>query len=198
MGLAVIGAGFGRTGTRSLKMALEHLGFGPCCHGSEERHYKQEGEFWERIFNNLPVDWDGFFDGYRSAVDSPSCRLYRTLAEKYPKARIVLTWRDPTEWYESFRETILPMTSSLRGRQHISFLFGSSMPDRRSIISAYERHNAEVQRSIPEDRLLVYDVRHGWPPLCDFLSVPVPQIAFPQSNARADFARTLDDMLARL
>lgn len=198
MALSVIGAGFGRTGTLSLKLALEDLGFGPCCHGSDEHHFGQGAQFWERIFRREPIEWDQLFADYRSAVDSPTCKHYLELARHYPSAKVVLTERESDAWFDSYQDTILPMTASVQGKKHFSFLFGHIAPDRDSMISVYEQHNAEVKELIPRDRLLVYDVKQGWPPLCEFLGVPVPDRPFPRSNSRAQFAATIDGMLARL
>jgi hypothetical protein len=195
MALAVIGAGFGRTGTLSLKLALEQLGFGPCCHGSDARHLRQDPHFWERIFSGGTVDWEAFFSGYRSTIDSPSCKFYRQLAQHYPAARVVLTVREPNAWFDSYAETVLPMVSVAHGGAHFQFLFGDLPPTREALIAAYERHNAEVQRSIPAERLLVYDVQRGWPPLCEFLGVPIPDVEFPRSNRREEFPALLDRML---
>lgn len=198
MALSVIGAGFGRTGTLSLKLALEQLGFGPCCHGSEERHFRQGMGFWQRVFDHQPIDWDEFFNGYRSMVDSPSCKFYWELAQRYPLAKVILTWRESSAWFDSYQETILPMITSAQGRKHFSFLFGQGSPNRDSIISVYEQHNLDVQRLIPAERLLKYEIEHGWQPLCEFLDVPVPNTPFPRSNSRMEFATVIDQMLARL
>lgn len=196
--LAVIGAGFGRTGTLSLKLALEQLGFGPCCHGSDARHLRQGSDFWQRVFNREPIDWDEFFRGYRSTVDSPSCRFYLELAAAYPTAKVVLTVREPGAWFESYQDTVLPMIASTQGGKHYAFLFGDRPPERAAMIEAYEQHNAEVRRSIPADRLLVFDVAQGWAPLCRFLDVPVPAAPFPRSNPREDFPLLLDGMLEQM
>lgn len=198
MALSVIGAGFGRTGTSSLKSALEQLGFGPCCHTSDERHFRSGTDFWQRVFNRETVDWDEFFDGYRSTVDSPSCRFYLELAEKYPSAKVILTLRKSEAWFESYRSTILQLNSSAQGRRYSAFLFGRDSHDRDSMIAVYEKHNAEVQRLIPSQRLLVYDVEQGWAPLCQFLAVPVPAMLFPHTNRRAEFPALIDRMLGRL
>ncbi len=198
MALSVIGAGFGRTGTFALKTALEQIGLGPCCHGSDERHFGQSTDFWERVFNREPIDWDQFFLGYGSTVDSPSCKFYLELAQKYPAAKVVLTWREPTAWFESYQATILPMLTSSEDRRLFSFLFGGYRHDRKSVITAYERHNAEVQRLIPPDRLLVYEVRQGWQPLCEFLGQPIPDRPFPNVNARHEFSSQLDRIATQL
>lgn len=198
MPLEIIGAGFGRTGTSSLKLALEALGFGPCCHGSEERHFRQGMSFWERVFNDQPIDWDEYFEGYRSTVDSPSCRFYLQLAAKFPRAKVILTVRESGAWFESYRTTVLPMIRSSYGGRYSAFLFGGNSLDRDSMIAAYERHNSEVQQTIPPERLLIYDVERGWDPLCEFVGVPVPPEPFPYSNRRIDFASGIDRMIARL
>jgi hypothetical protein len=198
MALEVIGVGFGRTGTSSLKLALEQLGFGPCCHGSDERHFKDGINFWHRVFNEQQIDWDEFFEGYRSTVDSPSCRFFRELAEKYPSAKFILTLRESGAWFDSYRTTVLPLIRYAYGGRYFSFLFGGHLSDRDSIVSAYERHNAEVQRLIPSERLLIYEVERGWEPLCSFLDVPVPDTPFPYSNSRTDFPTTIDRVVERL
>lgn len=195
MTLAVIGAGFGRTGTHSLKLALEQLGFGPCCHGSDARHLQQHPNFWVELFSGRAIDWDAYFSGYRSTIDSPSCKVYLQLAERYPAAKVILTVREPNAWFDSYNETVLPMISSSGDGRHFHFLFGAVPPTREAIIAGYERHNSDVQRSIPADRLLVYDVQEGWPPLCRFLGSGIPEASFPRSNPREEFPSLLDQML---
>ena len=197
MTLSVIGAGFGRTGTMSLKAALDQLGFGPCCHGSEERHFAQGSDFWRRVFNGEPVDWDQYFEGYRSTVDSPSCKFYLDIARHYASAKVILTVREPDAWFESYGDTLLPLSTNRDGQRLFTFLFGCEWDDRDGIIAAYESHNTQVQRSIPADRLLVYDVKQSWNPLCEFLDVPVPDKPFPHSNTRAEFPLVLDKLLNR-
>jgi hypothetical protein len=149
------------------------------------------------VFAREPIDWDSFFEGYQSTLDSPSCKFYLELAEKYPAAKLILTLRDSTSWFESYKATILPMKSHPDGRQLLSFLFGGSFEERGAIIDAFERHNAEVQTLIPPERLLVYEVSQGWHPLCTFLEVPIPCAPFPRVNTRADFPAVLDKMLAK-
>jgi hypothetical protein len=198
MPISVIGAGFGRTGTFALKCALEHLGFGPCCHGLEERHFAQSSAFWRRVYNRESIDWDKFFDGYQSTVDSPSCRFYRELAEVFPNSKIILTVRDPVSWYESFCETVMPVMLARDGGKLFSYIFDGCKQDRQSMISTYERHNAEVQQVIPPHRLLVYHVQEGWEPLCQFLGVPAPSTPFPKVNVRTEFPLMLDRVLGQL
>jgi hypothetical protein len=95
MTLKVIGAGFGRTGTSSLKQALEDLGFGPCHHMTEVIAHPQQVPVWEAAMNGEPVEWEDVFHAYQSAVDWPSAAFYEPLMERYPDARVILTVRDP-------------------------------------------------------------------------------------------------------
>lgn len=215
MALQVIGAGFGRTGTSSLKAALETLGFGPCYHMAELLARPERVHHWEAAERGRPVDWDALFEGYRAGVDFPGYCQYRTLAEHYPQAKVVLTVRDPDAWYRSvlcttYRASPPPLRTALfalrlpfsvRLRRLLRALnlargvwrkdFGGRFENRDDALATYRAHLKEVRRVIPEERLLVYDVREGWGPLCDFLGVPVPEVPFPHLNDRASFGRSL-------
>jgi hypothetical protein len=104
--MKVIGAGFGRTGTMSLKVALEELGFGPCYHMIELFEHPEHVERWEAAVGGEPVDWEELFSGYQVTVDWPGAAFYKELSERYPEARVILTVRDPERWYESAWNTI--------------------------------------------------------------------------------------------
>src|SRR5947208_7864431 len=106
MAIQVIGAGLGRTGTLSLKAALEELGFGPCYHMIELITHPEQVVYWEAASAGQPVDWDALFAGYQAVVDYPGCRYYRELMRHYPEAKVILTVRDPETWYESCMATI--------------------------------------------------------------------------------------------
>jgi hypothetical protein len=178
--LSVVGAGLGRTGTMSLKLALEHVGFGPCYHMKEVfEHLDADVPMWDRAANGEGVDWDALFDGYRAGVDRPVSSFYRELAEHYATAKVILTVRNPNRWFQSFSETILhPLTEPLPDhlaawgtmvrKAILNRIFGGNVMDRAHVIACYKRHNEEVQRTIPPERLLVYDVAQGWEPLIDF------------------------------
>ena len=95
MALEVIGAGLGRTGTLSLKLALEHIGLGKCYHMSEMiAHLRTHLPLWVAAAKGQP-QWDAIFDGYRSSTDYPGCMFWRELVAKYPDAKVILTTRDP-------------------------------------------------------------------------------------------------------
>ncbi len=196
MGLSVVGAGFGRTGTRSMKAALEQLGVGPCHHMVEvfSRPWSEPG--WAAAVRGDDVELAPLLDGFRSCVDFPSCAVWRRLTDEHPAAKVVLTVRPAERWWASFDATIGPRlgggTSAREGgddlmsalRDHV---FGGRTDDRLAAIAAYEAHNADVIATIPEERLLVFDVSEGWAPLCAFLDVPVPDTEFPHSNTTEEF-----------
>ena len=200
MALKVIGAGFGRTGTASLREALETLGFGPCYHMFEIRDAPWRAGPWYRVSQGEPADWDAIYDGYASAVDWPTAAYYQSLHIRYPEAKFVLTVRDADTWYPSALETIYPVSRVLPGwvRRTVPVLrtvygmieaiiwegtFHGRFEDPEYAKSVYEAHNKAVQATIPAEQLLVFDVREGWAPLCDFLGVPVPEdVQFPHTN----------------
>ena len=199
MALQVIGAGLGRTGTMTLKTALEMLGFVPCHHMVEVFAHMEQAPFWLRAAKGEAVDWEEFFARYNASVDWPSAHFYAQLAERYPDAKVILTRRDPQRWYESMSETILkamaasgdgpaPDDHPMRFADIIiaEKTFGRDF-SAASVIAAFERHNAEVQRVIPADRLLVFEAAQGWAPLCDFLGVAAPAVDFPRTNSREEF-----------
>lgn len=192
MTLQVIGAGLGRTGTLSMKLALEKLGFGPCFHMTELITDFSRMPAWLQAAEGAP-DWDTVFDGFVATVDYPGCTYWRELAEHYPSARVLLTVRDPDGWFESTQATIFSQRSRamLAASPLADFFhkavwggFADRIEERDFMTAAFERHNEEVRRSIPEERLLVYEVGSGWDPLCEFLGVPVPADPFPHANSR--------------
>jgi Sulfotransferase domain len=206
MTLEVIGAGFGRTGTMSLKVALEELGFGPCYHMSEVFEHPEHIELWRAATQGKPVDWERIFGEYRATVDWPGCTFYNELLERNPNAKVILTVRDPQRWYESAYNTIYRMTGAFsspifylaslvmpraRGMKHARQMIvelvwerdlDGRFEDREHAIETFERHNEEVKQRVPPEKLLVYDVKEGWGPLCDFLGVDIPDQPFPHLN----------------
>lgn len=203
MALDIIGPGFGRTGTSSLKTALEHLGHGPAHHMFEVRDNAGQLPHWQALARGERVDWNSVFSGYRSQVDWPGARYWRELATFYPEAKIILTVRDPDEWYDSVEATILKLMAA-RGSiddPHLSGLvemahaivdqgeFTGRMIDRDFAISTFNRRTAEVKAAFPASRLLILDVREGWEPLCRFLGCGIPAISFPRLNSSRQFTQ---------
>jgi hypothetical protein len=202
MALSVIGAGFGRTGTLSLKGALEMLGFGPCYHMLEVMQHGFADKWYDIVTGGTP-DWEDVFRGYKATVDWPACNYYRELAALYPDAGVILSLRDPDKWYDSCRATIFrAMEMDVSGappavqrqlamarRLVIDNTFGGSVADRARAIAVYNAHNETVRRVIPAGRLLVFEPSDGWEPLCRFLGVPVPDAPYPKVNTTEDFQR---------
>lgn len=188
MSLEVIGAGFGRTGTESMKRALEMLGHGPCYHMYEVMPHPERYATWQAIYDGRQSpDWDQIFDGFRATVDWPACRYWRELAAHFPDAKILLTYRDPQSWYESMERTILPMLRDPERTEGMAprlrrVVFGGEVHDQGHVISVYKRHVEDVQAVFGADRLLTYELGSGWDPLCRFLGRDVPPAPFPTGN----------------
>jgi hypothetical protein len=206
MALSVIGSGFGRTGTKSLKEALEQLGFAPCHHMHEIVTHPEQVAHWQSIAAGQPVDWNDVFAGYQSQVDWPGSHVWRELSAAYPDARVVHTLRPAETWWNSYSKTIGKLMSTYRQiplPPHITAIldvwnrmvgdtvFSGRPNDRDTCIAAFNRNTQQVRDTIPADRLLVFDVAEGWEPLCRFLGVAVPATAFPHHNLRADFWEVL-------
>jgi hypothetical protein len=193
----VVGAGFGRTGTHSLKLALERLLGGPCYHmiellGRRER----DVPLWLEAAQGGGLDTAALLDGYRAIVDFPGCFFWRELAEAYPESIIVLSTRENSDvWWRSASRTIfdgldrglpgplvMEMWNVLSQRS-----FTEQYTDREQAIAAYELHNADVRANAPGDRLVEWQPGEGWAPLCAALAVPTPDEPFPHTNSTDDF-----------
>ncbi len=197
--MQIIGTGVGRTGTYSLRIAINQLGLGPCFH-------------MEDVIHNMPVlvplwndalsgnaDWDAIYDGFASAVDWPTAGFFRELAAAYPSAKFILTLRSPESWADSFGSTIYTL---LAGRDQappemrdwlemsVAVISRTGFPgglDRDALIAGFVAHNDAVRAAIPAQQLLEFEVKDGWGPLCDFLGVAAPDEPFPRSNDREEF-----------
>lgn len=196
-GLKIIGAGFGRTGTLSTKVALEELGFGPCYHMTELFHKPGAEEQWEAVVRGEPVDWHTLFAGYQATVDWPACAYYKELMRVYPDAKVLLTVRDPERWYESVRTTIYYGSQSrIAESSHARMVndlvwqgtFNGKVEDKDYAIAVFNQHIEEVKQYVSPANLLVYNVKEGWEPLCAFLKVEFPvDKPFPHLNDRDTF-----------
>ncbi|MCB1955314.1 MAG: hypothetical protein KDG55_06535 [Rhodocyclaceae bacterium] len=199
MSLRVIGAGVGRTGTYSLKLALNQLGLGPTHHMEEVLHHMPvQVPLWSAAVDGQP-DWPAIYRGYGSAVDWPTAGFFRELSRAFPDARFVLTVRSPESWAASFGETIYKLMASRNEAppelqdwigMAIRVVDRTGFPpglNREGLMDAFVKHREAVQAAVPVDRLLVFEVKSGWGPLCAFLGLPEPQEAFPRTNDRAEF-----------
>jgi Sulfotransferase domain len=215
--MKLIGAGMPRTGTLTQKMALEMLGLGPTYHMVNVIADLEQAALWQRALAGENV-WPEIFDGYQSTVDWPGGYFYRELIDAYPDAKVLLSVREDESWERSMRETVwavrngeslirllssaqahvnprwkgfLDMIDGLLWQGNGTFAAGHSEP--KQLIDAMNAHNDEVKRTVPADRLLVWSVKEGWGPLCDFLELPVPEEPFPHINDRTEFLNRIID-----
>lgn len=203
MSIEVIGAGFGRTGTLSLKLALEKLGFDKCYHMLEVAQNPDHVEVWQQATRGEDVDWASLFSGYRASVDWPACNFWELQLQRFPEARVILSERDPERWYQSVMSTIYPSSVAARERDDPTErpwvdmvyeliwdgTFHGRVEDKEHAIDIYLAHNAYVKKQAPPDRLLVFEASEGWEPLCDFLGAPVPDEPYPRVNSTDDFRK---------
>src|ERR1700683_1459736 len=220
--LVLIGAGLPRTGTLTQKLALEHLGLGPCSHWVNVIADLDQVGLWDRALDG-EAPWGEVFGGHRSTVDWPGGYFYRELMDAYPQAKVLLSVRDGEAWERSFRETIwtmsygqslMPLLAHARAevdprwRRYLarvarmfwgaagSFAAGS---EPAQLIEQMAAHTEQVKRVVPAERLLVWEVGEGWEPLCEFLGVDVPAEPLPHANDRDTFLeRVIDGALGAL
>lgn len=199
MALQVIGAGLGRTGTMSLKMALEQLGFSKCHHMAEIFLNPDQVPLWLAAADG-EADWDAVYEGYLATVDYPGCYFWSQLVDAYPDAKVLLSIRDADSWFDSTQASIFSDANIERSMSSpiadffartVFEEFGDNIHDRAFMTDYFRNWNAEVEASVPPERLLVYEVKQGWEPLCTFLGVDVPDTAFPRSNSREEFQAML-------
>jgi len=211
--IKIIGAGFGRTGTLSLKVALERLGYSKCYHMQDLPSNPDHISYWKAAARGDPVNWPSLFTGYQAILDFPGCCFYRQLLDQYPQAKVILTTRDPEEWYASALKTIhkpkpslaliltivrkIPFSRRVRRLPRVMLamdrivfkgLFDGRFTDKQHTLEVYKLHYDEVIKTVPASQLLVYSVKEGWGPLCTFLEVSVPEEPFPHANTGGDFS----------
>lgn len=197
--LRVVGAGLPRTGTKSLKTALEVVLGGTCYHMTElfNRH-PEDLPTWQAAIRGEDVDWRAFPAGFVAAVDWPASAFWRELADAHPGAVILLSTRESAaQWWESCDATVFPVLRKTEYPEYEEWLamahgllrreIGDGWNERAAEEAFYERHNAAVRREAPPERLLEWRAGDGWEPLCAALGVPVPDEPFPHTNARAEW-----------
>jgi len=204
--LRIVGAGVGRTGTTSLKAALEQLLDGPCYHMYELIEHPEAIAQWEMAVAGEPVDWDALLRGYAATVDWPAAAFWREILAANPDALVLLSTREsPDRWWASMEKTIVQALGSevppdrpdwARRRATTLAIMRSRLtpewPDRDAAIEAYERHNAAVREEVPAERLIDWRPGDGWEPICSALGVAVPERAFPHENDTATFRERLE------
>jgi len=192
--LRVVGAGVGRTGTLSLKLALERLLGAPCYHMIEVFGKPEHVPLWTGAAHGQMPDWNAMMRGYAAAVDWPASAFWPELAEAFPDALVLLSVRDADAWWRSANGTIFPSIEhapSVEWRQMVDDMFASrftsQIRDRDASLAAFERHNSEVRARVPARRLLEWRAGDGWAPLCERLGLPLPAEPFPHTNTTAEF-----------
>jgi hypothetical protein len=196
MALRIVGAGVGRTGTHSLKVALEQLLGGPCYHMYEAFPRPDHLVAWTAALRGEPTDWGALFDGFTATVDWPACSTWEPILDANPGALVLLSTRASTdEWYRSADRTIFESMRGMAGADHafaemaaaMGTAFGADWGDEASCRAAYERHNAHVRATAPADRLVEWQPADGWGPLCAALGVAEPSEPFPVTNTTEEF-----------
>jgi Sulfotransferase domain len=196
MELAVVGAGVGRTGTHSLKLALEQLLDAPCHHMLEILGDPTQIPAWIDAIEGRPVDWSAMLAPYRAIVDWPGGSFWPELFAAYPDAVVLLSVRDPEGWYRSASNTIFltfehmppevaPWMEAVR--KLLRDRFSDRFDDPTAMMDAFVRHNDAVRAAVPADRLLEWSLGDGWEPICERLGLPLPAEPFPVTNTTDAF-----------
>ena len=200
----VIGAGWGRTGTATLKKALQILGYNPCF-DMIELLQEDHSEFWTRAFQGKAPDFDEVFNNgkvkYTATCDFPAALFWKEQLSRYPNAKVILTVRDGNKWYDSAVDTIFtgtPVCNDWFGLSAVKCI--GMLPEKlaellfealfhgdwskENMIRKYNEHNDRVKKECPKEKLLILKVTDGWKPLCDFLNKPIPSVPFPHENEK--------------
>ena len=221
MKLEVIGSGLGRTGTMSLQQALQQLLGGSCFHMVELLKKPERLKYLKAGYKSGNTDWTTFFEGYKSAVDYPICLYVEELLKSNPKLKVIHTTRDPETWYNSVYNTIyrgVPKgpkdifrlifnTIRYKDMRRVAPVFmhndkliwkgqfENRFEDRDFAIEVFKKHEEQIKQLVPGDQLLIFNVKDGWEPLCNFLGVAIPDAPFPQTNQKDEFNRKMDRLL---
>lgn len=220
MSIKIIGAGFPRTGTMTMKKVLQQLEFQQTHHWSDLMAHPQKLPLWKQLQSSKTTDWTRLFAGFQAIVDFPGYSFYQNLMIQYPDAKVILTTRPFDSWYESVLATI--WERKLRADQHPTDLtqlkgkeywrelsvrwmrqtflqdqFDACFANKAIVERIFYQHHKEVIKLVPSDKLLVYEVKDGWQPLCEFLDLPIPKQVFPHLNKKEDFHEMVDGMLQK-
>lgn len=221
MAIKIVGAGFPRTGTNTLKKALEQLGYSKTYHFKEMIAKPTDLQHWLTLEETGTTNWDELYEGYEASVDLPAYPWYKEHLERYPDAKVILTVRPFDKWYESLYSTIYqagPQTLPQKLAMLTKLLFNprirkmikcvkfakrrifqvelqGKFEDKAFAEKVFNDHIEKVKSEVPAEKLLVYDVRDGWAPLCEFLGVPEPDDALPHLNKKENFRTMLSQMM---
>ena len=203
----IIAAGFGRTGTMSLKIALEKLGYGPCYHMKEIIEDSSQSDFWQRVYYGGKYSWGELFEKYNSSTDNPVCEFWEEILKEYPNSKIILNTRNPEAWLKSIKETIFLVRVNVPFG--VSFMFNTFLRKRKSVMSkvtsmifgygenyntsdehiikTFNDWNKKVEERCPKDKFLKWEIKEGWKPICQFLGIETPNEDFPRVNDTQEF-----------
>jgi hypothetical protein len=221
MSIKIIGAGLPRTGTNTLKQSLEQLGHKHVYHMKELLVNPEKLHYWKTLDETGDTDWDALYEGYDGTVDFPGYPWYKEHMKRYPDAKVILTVRDFEAWYKSVDSTVFragPQTPGEKMKMMGKLLFSArarnvikcikwfkkvffaerlqgKFGDKEFAKKFWEDHIAEVKANVPADKLLVYDVREGWGPLCKFLGVEEPAEPLPHLNKKENFKAMLPKLM---
>ena len=206
--MKIICAGYAKTGTKSIAKALRHLGF--TVFDWEEQIFDFLDDWVDVFQNGAKPDVKRLYQNADVCVDMPGTFFYEEILEAFPDCKVILSERDEDSWVEShvnqlesiaaaryrymIRYLLSPTACKVRGvvNSYGNALFGSCNPKSTYVFrKRYRIHNHRVKSIVPADKLLVYNVRQGWKPLCDFLGCEVPSIAFPHENIKAGITSTI-------
>lgn len=221
MSIKIIGAGFPRTGTNTLRESLELLGFSKTYHMKQLLVHPENIQFWMTLKETGTTDWDQLYDGYQATVDFPCYPWYKEHMKQYPDAKVILSTRPFEKWYDSFHNTIWKtqnpppeqmaamgarVASSPRLQSVMKVMgfakqtineehFQGKFLDKAFMEQVFNDHHEAVKSYVPADKLLVFNVAEGWEPLCKFLGVPVPEMPLPHTNKTEDFAAMVGELM---
>ncbi len=209
--MKMIGVGFGRTGTMSLKAALEELGAGPCFHMIDlitGENKARDLDQWVKVANDEPVDWTEVFDGWEATVDWPAATKWREIAAAFPDVPVLLNVRDFDGFYKSCANTIMAVKEAAAAGELeqdasreppapelwgvIDKLiwegdFQGRFKDKEWAREMYWDRVETIKREIPADRLVYWELGDGWEPLADALGVEAPDKPFPHLHDTNEF-----------
>ena len=221
MPIKIIGAGFPRTGTNTLRESLELLGFRKTYHMKQLLVHPENLHYWSTLKATGTTNWEALYDGYEATVDFPCYPWYKQHMKQYPDAKVILSTRPFEKWYTSFYSTIwqsqnppeseriamgerIASSPRLQSVMQVMGLakqtineehFQGKFLDKEFMEKIFNDHNEEVKNYVPANKLLIYDVCEGWEPLCNFLNVNVPTEALPHTNKKEDFAEMVAELM---
>ncbi len=222
MSIKIIGAGLPRTGTNTLREALEILGFSKTYHMKHLLVHPEDLHYWTTLKATGTTDWNALYNGYQATVDFPCYPWYKEHMKQYPDAKVILSLRPFEKWYISYYSTIwkaqnppdaeraamgekiaadarLQTVMNVMGfsRQVMSEdHFQGKFLDKEFMEKLFNEYNEDVKKYVPADKLLVFDVTEGWEPLCKFLDVEVPNEPLPHTNKKEDFHSMVKELMS--